>query len=310
MVDLNTLSLPQLFETLTADGSLQRLLEAARAEDLAEIGDVTTASLVAGGVTARARGVARAGGVVAGTAAIGVILEAFGCTTRSTIMTSDGTQCTGGQGLWQLEGPRAEILTVERTLLNIISRLSGIATETSRYVQRIAGSGAVVCDTRKTTPGLRSIEKYAVRCGGGTLHRLGLYDALLIKDNHRAHLRPDELAAAISEACRRGRERYDLRFVEVEVDTLSELEQVLRCPPGLIDIVLLDNMTVGELSEAVRVRDGCDGRVQLEASGGITLDNVRAVAETGVERISVGAITQSAPAMDIALEMEQLMRDR
>ena len=145
---------------------------------------------------------------------------------------------------------------------------------------------------------------------GGTLHRLGLYDALLIKDNHRAHLRPDELTAAITEACRRGRERYDLRFVEVEVDTLSELEQVLRCPPGLIDIVLLDNMTVGELSEAVRVRDGCGGLVQLEASGGITLDNVRAVAETGVERISVGAITQSAPAMDIALEMEQLIRDR
>ncbi|MHC4414218.1 MAG: carboxylating nicotinate-nucleotide diphosphorylase [Planctomycetota bacterium] len=307
MLDLNALPLPRLFEQLTSDGSLDRLLEAARYEDLGDAGDVSTACILGGGRadgrTVRAAGVAREPGVIAGMAAVGRVLEAFECTAAFEPLTGDGERCAAGQALWRLLGELVPILAVERTLLNLVGRLSGIATLTRRYVNEVAGTNAVVCDTRKTTPGMRAIEKYAVRCGGGTLHRLGLYDAVLLKDNHLAHLGPTELAPAVAEAARAARAGRDLRFVGVEVDTLEQLRLVLQGQTDGIDIVLLDNMSLERLREAVAIRDAIAPRVQLEASGRIVLQTVRAVAETGVDRISVGSLTHSPAWLDVSLEI-------
>jgi nicotinate-nucleotide pyrophosphorylase (carboxylating) len=303
VIDLNALPLPDLFEAMTADGSLDRLLEAARREDLAEVGDVTTTCMLEEGWAVRAVAVARSGGVACGLPAVGRILEAFDCAAEIEPLLADGEPCREGDLLWRLRGNLAQILTAERTMLNIVGRLSGVATLTRRYVEETSGTSAVVCETRKTTPGLRSLEKYAVRCGGGTLHRLGLYDAMLLKDNHLAHLGPTELVPAVTRAAKAARATYDLRFVEVEVDGLDQLRQVLQCPAGLIDIVLLDNMPADELREAVQMRDVEGAGVLLEASGGISLDNVRSVAETGVDRISVGALTHAARWLDVSLEV-------
>ncbi len=170
----------------------------------------------------------------------------------------------------------------------------------------VAGTGAVVCDTRKTTPGLLALEKYAVRCGGATLHRIGLFDAMLVKDNHIAGVAPLALAATVAAAAARARtlSHGDLRFVEVEVDRLDQLEALLSLPPGTIDIVLLDNLGPADLRRAVERRDRRGSRVLLEASGGITLENIRAVALTGVDRIAVGALTRGAGWLDVGLDVE------
>jgi nicotinate-nucleotide pyrophosphorylase (carboxylating) len=303
VIDLNALSLPELFEALTADGSLDRLLEAARREDVGDVGDVTTTSMLGGGWEVRAAAVARAGGTVCGLAAVPRILDAFDCAAAIEPLNADGEPCRDGDVLFRLRGELGPMLTAERTMLNVVGRLSGVATLTRRYVDAIAGTKAVICDTRKTTPGLRFAEKYAVRCGGGTVHRLGLHDAVLLKDNHLAQLGPAELAPAVSRAAKAARARHDLRFVQVEVDDLEQLRALLQCEPGLIDMVLLDNMPVSGLREAVALRDAQAPPVHLEASGGITLDNVRAVAETGVDRISVGALTHGAPWLDVSLEV-------
>ncbi len=303
MQDLNALSLSELFLALTADGSLDRLLSAARAEDLADTGDVTTQSIIHDEWDVRAAGVARQAGTVAGLAVIPRLLEVFECDVRFEPVASDGEACAAGQVLWRLLGDLRPILAVERTMLNLIGRLSGIATLTRRYVEAIAGTTAVICDTRKTTPGMRFLEKYAVRCGGGTLHRLGLHDAVLFKDNHLQHLGPGEFAQTVAAAAKAARDRYDLRFVEVEIDTLEQLRLVLEIEPGLIDMVLLDNMSLDQMRDAVISRDKLAPEILLEASGSITLDHVRAVAETGVDRISVGALTHSAPSLDVALDL-------
>ena len=303
MQDLNALALPQLFATLTADGSLDRLLSAARGEDLGEIGDVTTHSIIQDEWEVRAAGVARQAGTVAGLAVIPRLLESFDCDARFKGAVSDSEVCAEGQVLWRLLGDLRPILAVERTMLNLVGRLSGIATLTRRYIDAIAGTTAVICDTRKTTPGMRSLEKYAVRCGGGTLHRLGLHDAVLYKDNHLQHLGPSEVAQAVAVAATSARDQFDLRFVQVEVDTLKQLQLVLGCEPALIDMVLLDNMSPDQMRDAVAARDKLAPQVLLEASGSITLDTVRAVAETGVDRISVGALTHSAMCLDIGLDL-------
>ncbi len=304
MVDLNSLPLPDLFDEITADGSLEALVMAAVREELGEIGDVTTVSIIGDGWTVRAEGVARQAGVVAGLAAIPRILDTFECRPAAfEPQITDGRPCTAGQTLWRLVAELPGVLAAERTMLNIVGRLSGIATLTRRYVERVAGTKAVICDTRKTTPGLRSLEKYAVRCGGGIVHRLGLHDAALFKDNHLAHLGPSELTPAITRAAEAARGRYDLRFIEVEADSLEQLKAVLACPADLIDMVLLDNMSPKQLHKAVAIRDAEAPRVQLEASGGIDLDRVRAVAQAGVDRIAVGAITHSAPALDVGLDL-------
>ena len=303
MQDLNALSLSELFLALTADGSLDRLLSAARAEDLADSGDVTTQSIIHDESDVRAAGVARQAGTVAGLAVIPRLLEVFECDVRFEPLADDGHPCSEGQVLWRLLGDLRPILAVERTMLNLIGRLSGIATLTHRYVEAIAGTTAVICDTRKTTPGMRFLEKYAIRCGGGTLHRLGLHDAVLFKDNHLQHLGPGEFAQTVAAAAKAARDRYDLRFVEVEIDTLEQLRLVLEIEPGLIDMVLLDNMSLDQMRDAVISRDKLAPEILLEASGSITLDTVRAVAETGVDRISVGALTHSAACLDIGLDL-------
>ena len=216
-----------------------------------------------------------------------------------------------GQIVAMVEGPAQKLLTAERPALNLIGRLSGIATLTRRYVDGVAGTKARIYDTRKTTPGLRRLEKYAVRCGGGCNHRQGLFEAILIKDNHLAlgaqsdSGRPGfSPAEAIEEARRffarkRSPEAASASIVEIEVDTLDQLDAVLPAGP---DIVLLDNMGPAKLEEAVARRDSVNPAVQLEASGGVNLDTVRAIAESGVDRISVGALTHSAVVLDVALD--------
>jgi nicotinate-nucleotide pyrophosphorylase (carboxylating) len=303
VIDLNTLPLPRVFEVLTADGSLDRLLESARREDVADIGDVTTASMIEGGWEVRASAVARRAGIVSGLEAVPRILEVFDCGAALELLGADGEPCRDGDVLFRLRGELGPILTAERTILNFVGRLSGVATLTRQYVDAVTGTKAAICDTRKTTPGLRFAEKYAVRCGGGTMHRLGLHDAILFKDNHLAQLGPTELAPAVRRAVLATRAKHDLRFVEVEVDDLEQLRALLQCEPGLIDYVLLDNMPVGRLREAVAMRDEQAPALQLEASGGIGLENVRAVAETGVDRISIGALTHHAPWLDVSLEV-------
>ncbi len=196
-----------------------------------------------------------------------------------------------------LEGSVRAILVAERTILNVICHASGVATQTKKFVDKVAGTGCAICDTRKTTPGLRLLDKYAVVCGGGTSHRMGLHDAALYKDNHLSELGDltKELGAAI--VC--VKENNELKFVEVEVDSLNQLEKVLLLP---VDIILLDNMPPELLREAVELRDASGSSPILEASGGVTLDTVREIAETGVDRISIGGLVHQAVWIDVGLD--------
>jgi nicotinate-nucleotide pyrophosphorylase (carboxylating) len=301
MLDLNALSLPALFMELTANGCLQRLVDAAFDEDIGDQGDVTSYSILDPALAAEGFVVAREPGVAAGLACGESICSDEGVEFDAQI--DDGDHFAAGTPIAAVIGPLREMLLVERTLLNIIGRLSGVATLTRRYVEAIAGTKAVICDTRKTTPGMRNLEKYAVRCGGGTLHRIGLFDAVLYKDNHLVLIPPEELAETVYAASTEARKRYALRFVEVEVDSLDQLKKLLTLESGVIDIVLLDNMPPTHLREAVRMRDAANTALLLEASGGVNLETVRAIAETGVDRISVGAITHSALCLDVGLDI-------
>jgi nicotinate-nucleotide pyrophosphorylase (carboxylating) len=206
--------------------------------------------------------------------------------------------------LLRIRGPMRSMLSAERVILNFLQYMSGIATLTHRFVKRVEGTSARIFDTRKTIPGYRALAKYAVRAGGGQNHRQGLYDGLLVKDNHMAGVPVRQLAGFLEQAVRSSRSEAPGRLIEVEVTSLEQLGQVLRVDG--IDVVLLDNMDCPRMSEAVRMRDaaGKRGILALEASGGVTLETVRTVAETGVDRIAVGAITHSAPALDISLEVE------
>jgi nicotinate-nucleotide pyrophosphorylase (carboxylating) len=206
--------------------------------------------------------------------------------------------------LVRVRGPLRSLLAAERVLLNFLQHLSGVATLTHRYARRVEGTAAKIYDTRKTLPGFRALDKYAVRCGGGFNHRVGLYDGLLVKDNHLAHLPLRELAPHLSSIVQRARGEDAARLVEVEVDTLEQLREVLKVDD--VDVILLDNMDCPTMQRAVEMRNESArrGRTHLEASGGITLDTVRSVALTGVDRIAIGAITHSAPALDIGLDIE------
>jgi len=206
--------------------------------------------------------------------------------------------------LLRIRGPLRSLLSAERVILNFLQRLSGVATQTNRYVRRVEGTGARIYDTRKTTPGLRLLEKYAVRCGGGENHRMGLFDGLLVKDNHLAAVPIKELSAFLNSVIGRSRAEDAARFVEVEVDTLDQLREVLKVDG--IDAILLDNMDCPRMATAVEMRDKANrrGRTALEASGGVTLETVRPIALTGVERIAVGALTHSVTSLDIGLEVE------
>jgi nicotinate-nucleotide pyrophosphorylase (carboxylating) len=215
--------------------------------------------------------------------------------TRFERFLKDGQRAEAGQAILHVEGPTRAILSAERVALNFVQRLSGVATLTAQFVGAIAGTGAQILDTRKTTPGWRRFEKYAVACGGGRNHRIGLYDQILIKDNHLAAL-AGELPNAVAAAVRRSRERYPGLVVEVEADTLEQVEQALAAGA---DIILLDNMSLDSMRQAALL---ARGRAKTEASGGVKLATIRDIAQTGVDFISIGALTHSARAVDIALD--------
>lgn len=278
------------------------LLALALEEDLGQMGDITSTATIPSQAEASARFVARAPGVLAGMPVVGRLVERFEITTDWKPHREDGDRLEAGNVIAEIAGPARSILTLERTALNFLQRLSGVATLTARFVAAVQGTSALILDTRKTTPGWRVLEKYAVRCGGGRNHRLGLHDAVLIKDNHLAWLQAEgghePIAAAISAA--RVHAPF-AAFVEVEVDSLDQLRVALRCLP---DVILVDNLGPEAVVEAVSLRNASAPQVQLEASGGVSLETVGALARAGVDRISVGALTHSAPALDIALDFD------
>ncbi len=273
------------------DLMIEPAVRAALAEDLGRAGDVTTDSIIPAEARARVVIGARKGGRVAGLAFARLAFRALDPEARFEIAIPDGGDAAPGAAIATIEARTRALLSAERVALNFAGRLSGVATLTAAYVARIAGTRATIVDTRKTTPGWRAFEKYAVRCGGGANHRFGLDDAVLIKDNHVA------AAGGVAEAIRRARAHAGhMVKIEVEVDTLAQLETALA---EKADIVLLDNMVPATLAEAVAINAG---RAILEASGGVNLVTVRAIAETGVDLISVGALTHSATVLDIGLD--------
>ena len=271
-----------------------RLVEWAVREDLGPAGDITSRTLLPADLRGRAQFVQRTAGVTAGLPAAEATFAAIDPSIHFETHVSDGASARPGQVLATVSGSLRSILTAERVALNFLQRLSGIASLTRQYVDAVAGLPAVILDTRKTTPGWRMLEKYAVRQGGGKNHRMGLYDGVLIKDNHLAALK-DDLVLAVQ------RTRHELRgtCIECEVDSLEQLRRLLPARP---DIILLDNMTNEQLRAAVALRDELGAGIRLEASGGVNLSTVRGIAETGVECISVGALTHSAIAQDIGLD--------
>lgn len=275
---------------------IRRHVQAALAEDIGS-GDVTTLATVLQNATARAAMVARQPLVLAGLALAEAAFKELSPSIQFERLAADGQTLARGAVLARMQGAARAILTAERVALNFTQRLSGVATLTAQFVAAVQGTGAQILDTRKTTPGWRRLEKYAVTCGGGRNHRAGLFDLVLIKDNHLAALR-DEPPNAIAAAMRLAREKFPKLQVEVEADTLAQVEQAVAAGA---DIILLDNMTTDQLRAAVKL---VGGRAKTEASGGVNLSTVRAIAETGVDFISVGAITHSARAVDIALDFE------
>jgi nicotinate-nucleotide pyrophosphorylase (carboxylating) len=275
-------------------GYLNLLIDFALTEDLGDEGDVTSRATIPEGLHGRAAFVARADGVLAGIEAAERVCRRVDPNLEFGPLRMDGYRLGKGESFATVEGPVRSILMAERTALNFLQRLSGIATLTRQYVNAVAGLPIKILDTRKTTPGWRLLEKYAVRMGGGTNHRIGLHDMILIKDNHLA-----AMGNTIETAIEQARTAFPKLPLEVEVDSLEQLNRALTARP---DIVLLDNLSVELMREAVARRNALAPGVQLEASGGVNLDTVRAIAETGVDRISVGALTHSAKALDIALD--------
>ncbi len=290
------------------DDDCRHLVRLAVREDLDRRLDITTAALIEPQARGRADMVARQAGVACGLQACRVILDEMEIDAEWVAHVHDGDVLAAGTKMATIAGAARDLLTAERLLLNFTGRLAGIATWTHRFVRQLAGTQARIYDTRKTTPGWRRLEKYAVRCGGGINHRTGLFDAVLIKDNHLAHVATAEAEPMTpAEAVAHARARLAMllpneceqMILEVEVDSLEQLKSVLPQRP---DIVLLDNMTLDQLHAAVLIRNDLAPGTELEASGGVTLDCVSAIARTGVERISVGALTHSAIAIDIGMD--------
>lgn len=283
------------------------LIELARREDLGEHGDLTSRLLPELTLTARGRWqiVSRDHGRFCGAAILPTLVESLAPEVSLDWINpdADAMRVEPGVPIARLSGLVIQMLAAERTILNFLQHLSGVATLTSRFVTAVTGTHAKIYDTRKTTPGLRELEKYAVLCGGGHNHRIGLFDAVLIKDNHLAGIPTSRLAHAVFDMLNRLPQLPSQpAFVEVECDTLDQFEQLLNVVG--IDVILLDNFSLEDMRSAVAIRDarGLRGKVELEASGRITLETVRSVAETGVERIAVGAMTHSAPILDIGLD--------
>jgi nicotinate-nucleotide pyrophosphorylase (carboxylating) len=284
--------------TAEATEACRNLVNLALEEDLGEAGDLTSVALIPAERIGTAVLVAGKAGVLAGLPAAELTFSLVDPTLMFEAVRGDGAALQPGDRLAVVSGRARSILAGERTALNFVQRLSGVATLTRRYVEAVAGLPCQVLDTRKTTPGWRVLDKHAVRCGRGHNHRLGLHDGILIKDNHLAAL--TGAADPVAEAVRLAREKHGTSVpLEIEVDTLDQLDHALKAAP---DIVLLDNMSPADLREAVRRRNTAAPGVLLEASGGVTLETIRTTAETGVDRISVGALTHSAPALDIGLD--------
>lgn len=266
------------------------LIKRALAEDLQGGEDITSVATVSDTQNVVADFVARKAGVIAGTDMARAVLDEVGLSDIS-ILVQDGDSVTSGQVLMTVRGDARAILLAERTALNFLGHLSGVATLTRAWVDAIAGTQCKIRDTRKTTPGMRVLEKYAVRMGGGTNHRMSLSDAALIKDNHIA------AAGGVAAAFSKVRDKFPDAEIEIEVDTLQQLGEVLPLKP---DLVLLDNMTPAQCAEAVAI---AAGSTELEASGGISLENAKAYAESGVNYLAIGALTHSAPVLDIGLDV-------
>jgi nicotinate-nucleotide pyrophosphorylase (carboxylating) len=275
---------------LAIDEAVQRALE----EDLGRAGDITSIATIPETTQAHAIMVARQAGVIAGLPLAVATFQKLSPDINIEAHIRDGSAVASGLHVLTISGSARAVLAGERTALNFVGRLSGIATLTADYVRHTAGTNLRICCTRKTTPGLRALEKYAVRCGGGFNHRFGLDDAILIKDNHIA------VAGGVRPVLQRARENVGhLVRVEIEVDTLAQLREVLDT--GLADVVLLDNMDAATLTEAVKL---AQGRVVLEASGGVTQASIAKIAATGVDYASSGALTHSAPNFDVALDID------
>ena len=272
---------------------VERAVDAALAEDLGDAGDITSAATIPADATAAAVIAARKPGVIAGADCALAAFRLVDPDINAVVSHDDGSRVAPGDVILKVEGRARSILTAERVALNFLGHLSGVASATAALVEAVEGTKVRIVCTRKTTPGLRAFEKYAVRCGGGHNHRFGLYDAVMIKDNHIAAAGDVAKAlAAAKAAC------GHMVKLEIEVDTLDQLEDALT---GGADVVLLDNMSMDDLKRAVAVNQG---RAVLEASGNVTLDTVRAIAQTGVDVISSGWITHSAPNLDLGLDFQ------
>jgi len=282
---------PEAFlSPLAIDEAVQRALD----EDLGRAGDITSISTVPEATKAHAILIARQAGIIAGLPLAVATFQKLSTDINIEAHFRDGAAVAAGLHVLTISGRARAVLAGERTALNFVGRMSGIATLTADYVRHTAGTKLRICCTRKTTPGLRALEKYAVRCGGGFNHRFGLDDAILIKDNHIA------VAGGVGAVLERARAHAGhLVKIEIEVDTLAQLREVLDT--GLADVVLLDNMDIPTLTEAVRL---AKGRVVLEASGGVTQDSIAKIAATGVDYASSGALTHSAPNFDVALDID------
>jgi nicotinate-nucleotide pyrophosphorylase (carboxylating) len=293
---------PAILDALQAAGLSPSLVadvvDRALAEDLADGPDVTTAATIGPEQEGRAEAVPREAGVLAGLPVAGYVFAAVGQgRVQVRLQATDGSLVHPGQVLLTASGPVRDLLTAERTALNLLTHLSGVATLTRIWVDTVRGSSARIRDTRKTMPGLRSLEKYAVRCGGGVNHRMSLSDAALIKDNHVA------AAGSVSKAFELVRAAAPELEVEVEVDTVAQCAEAIEAGAALI---LLDNMNLADLRTCVELAAGTGGRVKLEASGGLSLQVAAAVAGTGVDYLAVGSLTHSAPVLDIGLDMAGL----
>lgn len=313
-----TADFPFPFDSQTRADALH-LIELALVEDVGSCDlttaiDGTTCALFSRPVAAQAAFVARQSGIICGLQICQLAIEHFAPKLELKINVVDSQSVISGQTVALVSGEARDILVMERTCLNFLCHLSAISTLTHAFVERVAGTQAKILDTRKTMPGWRRVEKYAVKCGGGLNHRMGLYDAIMIKDNHLAmHARVvQDHELSITEAIRLARDwieknapslpRGDQTVLQIEVDNLEQLEIALASAP---DIVLLDNMTPEQLTKAVEIRNQTSPGVLLEASGGINLETARTIAETGIERISVGALTHSAGNFDIGLDWQR-----
>jgi nicotinate-nucleotide pyrophosphorylase (carboxylating) len=286
--------------TAEEEQAAERLVALALAEDLGTAGDITSRALIAETRPGTVDVVVRRPGIVAGLPVAEIVLRQLDRSARFETLMSDGAKASTGTVVATVHGSWRSLLAAERTILNFLMHLGGVATRTRQFVDAVAGTKARILDTRKTLPAWRLLEKYAVRAGGGTNYRIGLFDGCLIKDNHLAAWGEEHQRNSIAGCIAAARAAVPVGIpVEVEVDTLEQLQEALTAGP---DIVLLDNMDAATITKAVKLRDEFGPRVLLEASGGITLETVRAIAATGIDRISVGAITHSAAALDMAFD--------